>query len=190
MDEKLDKKILDVPHLSQLLDVSKDKWQKTSCGVTALAMVTSYYLGNDSPTIDELIDEGVLINGYDKEFGWKHSSLVVIARNHGLHGYQQEFKSREKSSEDRLTLEGIEKIKKVILNNIPVLVSVKPFFRKNKASHFVVLIGLKMDGNKLTGFYYNDPESEEKGDGEHEFVALERFLEYWRKMAIFISRRA
>ena len=73
---------------------------------------------------------------------------------------------------------------------VPVIVSVEKLFRSNKSTHLVVLTGVVIERGELKGFYYHDPESRERGDGEHEFVSLERFLEFWRKMAIFISRSA
>ncbi|HJN62895.1 MAG TPA: C39 family peptidase [Candidatus Paceibacterota bacterium] len=183
-----DKKILNVPHFSQILDVNDDSWHSRACGVATLAMIIKYYLGNDFFSLDSLIKEGLSIGGYDKKYGWTHSFLVLLAHNYGLYGYQEEFKSRNKVFEKKLVEGGIEKFKNTLLNNKPVIVSVDVGFRNNKETHLIVLVGVEMEKGKLKGFYCNDPQSDKRGDGEQEFVDLERFYKFWRKMAIFISK--
>jgi len=185
-----EKKILNVPYLSQILDVKNSDWHNRACGVASLAMVVKYYLKDNSPLLDDLIEEGISIGGYDEKYGWTHNFLVLLAHNYGLYSYREEFKSKDSLFEEKLIKGGIEKIKNTILNDRPVIVSVDIGFRNNKGTHLIVLTGVEIEGDKIKGFYFNDPESEEKGVGEQEFVDLERFLEYWRKMVIFVSKEA
>jgi hypothetical protein len=189
MDGRSDKKILEVPHLSQILDVKDGDWHNRACGVTALAMLIEFYSDKEnSSSLDDLIKEGLSLGGHDDRYGWIHSFLVLLAYNHGLCAHQEEFKSSDKSFEEKLSKGGMEKFKKSILNAEPVIVSVDVGFRHNKTTHLIVLTGIKIEEGSIKGFYFHDPQSEERGDGEHEFVALDRFKEYWRKMAIFVSK--
>jgi hypothetical protein len=183
------KHIINVPHLSQILDVKDSDWHNRACGVVSLAMVMKYFLNLDAPTTDELIKEGLSIGAYNEKVGWIHGRLVLLAHNYSLYAYQEEFKSSHLEFEEGLCRGALEKFKNSILNNNPIIVSVEPNFRNNKVSHLIVLIGVEFEENNIKGFYLHDPQSKKRGDGEAEFVSLERFMEYWRKTAIFVSKK-
>jgi len=191
MDGMLDKKILDVPHLSQILDVTDEYWKRRACPIVALSMILKYYLGDkDSFNPNKLIEEGLSINAYSQDVGWKHENLVLLARNYGLHGYSQEFRSLDLETQDRLVREGLDKVTNTIVSGNPVIVSVKEFFSDNKATHTILLTGVEKESGKLLGFYYRDPILSKRSGKDHEFVDLKRFLEFWRKMTIFVSKEA
>ncbi len=193
------KKILEVPYYSQKLDVVDEKWKDKACGVTSLKMVFEYYLRNtkDVPTINDLIGEGIFIGGYSKH-GWIHDALVILARNHGLDAYRQEFKShtidlikkifRTSIFEEELLKKGVNKIIKKIEMENPVIVSVRGRFKKDGEFHMIVINGIEKDRDITKGFYYHEPNSDNKEDGMSNFVDIETFKKYWRKMAIFVYK--
>lgn len=187
--------ILNVPYYSQHLDVEDEKWKPRACGIVCLKMAMDYY-GRKTPPIDDLIKEMEFINGFG-DFGSEHESLVMMARNYGLHAYRQEFKSLindhinkkvEKSShEDRLTEEGLNKIIRKLANNQPIIVSAVKNFSDSEKFHLVVLTGIEKEGQKIKGFYYHDPAAFERREGMYKFVPIDIFKKYWRKMSIYIS---
>ena len=195
-----EKKILNVPHLSQILDVGDSKWHLSSCGVACVSMIVHYHLGpNETNSVDSLIKEGLFINGHNDKHGWIHSALVLLLHNHGLHAYQQEFKShtidlenkKAESSvyEEKIINDGLNKISQVLISGDPLIVSVEIGFRKYKTSHLIVLTGVEIVSGQIVGFYFNDPFSEERGDGYNEFSDISRFLKFWKRLAIFISKK-
>jgi uncharacterized protein YvpB len=194
-----EKKIIKTPHISQILDITKKEWNSSACGIASLAMVLEFHLGKENtPSVDRLLEEGLFLGGFKKDIGWIHNSLVLLAHNHGLHSYHQEFRSHfidlEKkvgeisSFEEKLVSDGLNKIKNEILKDNPVIVSVRSLFGKNKDSHIIVITGIEIDGDEILGFYYNDSLSDVRGEGENLFVQKERFLNFWKKFAIFISK--
>jgi len=188
----LDRKILDVPHLSQILDVSNKHWQRRSCAIVALAMILQHHIGSADESLqpDNLIEKGLTINAYNQEYGWKHSHLALMARSYGLHGYNQEFESNSEIFQGDFINDGLKKISNSIYNGNPVIVSMESFFSSNRVTHLIVLSGVENEEGKLKGFYYRDPLLDQRAGEEHEFVTLKRFLEFWRKMVIFVSKEA
>jgi len=184
---------LDVPYYSQRTDVEDCEWRDRSCGIVNAKMVLEFY-GIEIP-ISDLIKEGLCIGGHSKEYGWKHSALAAILRNHGINAYAQEFRSHEidpgecvgKESIDEASFVsgGIKKIKEEIFLGRPVIVSVLPEFAANKVHHTVVITGFKEDEKRILGLYYNDPGAKDQADGEFQFSTLERFVDHWKKFAIF-----
>ncbi len=52
----------------------------------------------------------------------------------------------------------------------------------------VVLTGVaKNNLGEFLGFYYNDPAKTIVEEGKDQFVDYKDFIEYWRKMAIFVK---
>ena len=190
---------LNVPYLSQQLDVTKEEWRDRACGVTALAMILHYHLSDEMCSIDELIDEGVLIGGYG-ERGWIHDGLVALARNHGLSAYRQEFRSmtinvvaktmHASDHEHDLIADGLHTIVRALESGMPVIVSVFGGFRNGGEYHIIVLTGYERDHTRgaLGGFYYHEPNTSDPATGTHAYVNRETFKKYWRKMAIFIRK--
>ena len=194
------KHILDIPYYSQYLDVSDPSWMSRSCGILCLKMVMDFYgleSGVDTPSADELINEGLYIEGNVPAYGWAHNHLVLLARNHGLMAYPQEFRShkidyinkKEEVSEyeDVIIGKGIEKIISSLENKSPVIVSIFKNFKEMDKFHMVTLTGIESENNKIKGFYYHDPDSMIRDEGAHKFVPIITFRKYWRKMAIYVS---
>lgn len=190
------KKILDIPYYSQHDDVKDEYWKSRSCAIVCLKMVLSHFL-NNSPIIEDLIKEGVYIKGLTSTKDWIHDKIVMLARNHGLNSYRQEFKSmtinvdefKEFDSEysEKMLKDGLVKIFNSIKNSQPVMVSVGKKFEEEKKFHMVVLVGYKISNERgIEGFYYNDPDYY-NNEGKNLFVDIEIFKKHWRRLAIFIE---
>ena len=191
--------ILDVPYCSQRLDIEDENWRPRACGIACLKMVMDFHAAKAKrkiPSVDELIRENEFIGGFGP-FGSEHESLVMIARNYGLHAYRQEFKSavndwRNKTAgksrfEDELAEEGVAKKIRKLEEGFPVVVSAAKNFSEEGKFHLVVLTGFQKEGDELLGFYYHDPDSLDREAGRHKFAPIGVFRKYWRRMAIFVS---
>lgn len=186
---------LDVPYCSQHDHVVEPHWQPRSCGVVCVKMVLDFLKPEHEKTVDELIDEAVLMNGYTKH-GWSHDVLVNLLRNYGTHAYREEFRSmhvnvltrqtRPSAYETLLVRNGISKIANVLAKGKPVIVSVDAGFDENADTHLIVLTGVSEDEVGFDGFFYNDPDS--RGGVKKDMHAdLQKFRQFWRKLAIFVS---
>jgi len=175
--------ILDVPYFTQY-SARDFSWQERSCGVACLKMVLDFY-DVGAPTLDDLIEDGKE-DGYIDGVGWKHDYLVKMGLRYGLVGsHRKEFKG----SEDNLYESILEHIK-YLKEEKPVIVSVVKNFEHKDKPHLVVLVGFREDDSgEITGFYYHEPDSlNPADDGNRQFVDMETFREYWRKMSVFLSR--
>ncbi len=184
---------LEIPYYSQRNIVTDLNWKDKSCGAVNVKMVLEFY--GIGVQIDKIIKEMLLINGYDKINGWKHNSLAMLLRNHGVNAYLQEFRSHNIDTENSesnvskyevvLVDSAILKIKKEIYDRNPVIVSVLPNFTTNKEYHTIVISGIKEENGRIAGLYYNDSAAENEEKGKGQFTTIERFLKYWRKFSIF-----
>lgn len=185
---------LDVPYCSQHEHVTEPHWKSRACGVACVKMALDFLRPDQHITVDDLIDEAVVMNGYTKQ-GWSHDALLHLLRNRGLHAYREEYRSMllnpqtrrmvPSAYEAKLVRNGISKIANVLVKGKPVIVSVEGGFGTNVGTHLIVLTGFAEDGAGLEGFFYNDPDSR-GGVKKDVFVELPRFRQYWRKLAIFV----
>jgi len=188
--------MLQIPYFSQLDETIKKIKKQQACGICCVKMVLDYYLPSQKNNINDLIQEGMVIKAYNPDLlggVWVHEGLVRILRNHGIAAYSQEFKSMKvelggaeeegniarpnNEIETSLVNFGMEKIKKCLENNEPVIVSVLPNFAKNQDSHLVIIKGF--ENNQLI---FTDPFS-----GDDLFFTEEHFLNFWKKLAIFTT---
>jgi hypothetical protein len=187
---------IDVPYFSQKLDVEAEEWKGRACGITCLKMALEYAVPRTSPSIDKLIEEALYLGGYEKA-GWKHDVLILLAHNHGVAAYREEYKSRiidlaKKVSsiapfESALTDHGIKKMAEAVETGQPVIASVAGRFQDGGENHLVVLTGTEHEGDRLAGFYYHEPNETDRNEGMHKFVSTDTFRKYWRKFALFIE---
>lgn len=187
--------ILDVPYFSQIKDTKKPEWKNKSCGITALKMVLDFY-GKASPTIDELYQKGLNLNGYLENVGWYHHSLVNIAQTLGYSGITRSWNITKESFEKLASrgftekdiqiierqqfLESIYTIKKELSSQHPVIISLPKGFKKGGSGHLVVLIGYDEEG-----FYVHDPYDQDQ-PGTNIKLNYNKFKEIFEKRAIFI----
>ncbi len=192
---------LDVPYFSQISDVLNLEWQERACTVTNLKMVLEFYARTGAieaiPSIDALIEEGIEIHAYDPSVGWNHEGVVRLARNHGVNAYAQEFRSMTidrlagsaapSMFSEKLLNEGLGKIAHHVEEGHPVIVSVLPGFGNNTQYHTVLVTGVEhTEDGSISGFWCLDPFLERAIGTEAIRVDLERFKQYWRRLAIFI----
>ena len=172
-----------VPYYSQRTDVTDQAWQSRACGVACVAMVI-VYRGGVIKSLDALIEEGREIGAYREGVGWMHDGLVALAGRHGLKLYREEFKDETVEGEQHLE-QGIEKIVTALKQGRLVLVSVARGFEDATKPHLVLLTGTEGDEGAITGFYYHDPDADTKEAGMNQFVPLEIFKRFWRRLVIF-----
>jgi len=196
------KKILDVPYLSQFNNLNDVEWQGKACGVTCLAMVLAYYEGEPRP-LKALIELGTELKAYTSKYDWYDSGLCSIANNLGYSAFRRRW-ALSKIDEDffvkegrtiadneaynaQAVKEGLYSIENSLRLGVPVIVSVNKSFDEHNHGHLIVLTGYEKDGEKLAGFYYNDPNSRDK-KLKDEYAHLQLFLEHWKRRGVFIIK--
>jgi len=162
---------LNVPYYSQY-DESLDKdWQRRACGLVCLKMVLDFHKV-ETPEINEFLKLVLGKGTYHNSNGWIHNKLLEIAVGFGVEAFRKE------------KMEDEEKLKISLDEGNPVIVSIKArrFLPEFEGKfHQIVLTGYNGKG-----FYYNDSDYQ-GNEGKDLFVPIGKFMEYWRKMAIFIS---
>lgn len=187
--------ILEVPYYSQLRDTQKSDWKNKSCGITALKMVLDYYRKTNF-SVDDLYLKGLELNGYLKDVGWYHYSLVNIAQALGFNGATrswnipneafEKLQSRGFTAKDiqiiekQQYLEALYTLKNELNLHHPVIVSLPKGFEKGGSGHLVVLIGYDKEG-----FYTHDPYDQDR-PGAKVKLNYNKFKEIYEKRAIFI----
>ncbi len=168
-------------HYSQHEHIEKD--QNVSCGVTALAMVMNYVCEEYALTPEEIKKKANDIKGHIEGVGVSHEHLTFSARNNGYCVYREEFYNKqENESTEALKNYSYKKLKKLIDDGIPVMVSIN--FKKG--SHLTVLIGYKEKDGKIEEWYFADPEKK----GEEWKVTLndEEFKNVFRYRVIIVYK--
>lgn len=183
---------LDIPFFSQLDNTVPENIQRSVCAIACVKMLCDWK--NSNTSFIDLYKEAEIIGGREVS-GWNHETIVRLLRNHNLLAYRQEFightinlqtlevepSKHSKDFEDK----GIEKIKKEISENKPVIVSVFAGFSqdaKNKKSinmvnHIVLITGFDEDS-----LFVHDPIFDTSTK-----VSWEHFLKFWRRLAIFVE---
>ena len=176
---------------SQYRDINEEDWKSRSCSIASLWMALKSLKNDFDLTPDDLLKEGLSINGYLDSGFWRHSSIVILAHNHGLAAFAEEFKSVpfgvETKYADPLRDYGVEKIFNFLKEEKGlVIVSVPKGFTDVYKPHSVLLHSVvEEDGKRY--FVYNDSEKENEEEGKDLKISLEEFTNKWRKLAIFVS---
>ncbi len=177
--------LLSVPYYSQYIDVVDKKWQPRACGVTCLKMLLGAQFVR-TPSIDEMIRQGELIGAYGPS-GWTHDGLLSLARKYYTKLSRAEWRQAEGKIADELNEKGIEFLISKLRAGHPLIVSAIKNFEVADKFHMVVLTGFEEEDEKVTGFYYHDSDTHQRGKGKNIFVSIEIFQTSWRRMAIFQS---
>ena len=196
---------LAIPYYSQYKEVTSDEWKGRACIVTCLKMALDHVSPGSAPSLDRLIEEALihsasmmehgLITAQSATHGFVHDVIVVMAHNHGVAAYREEFKSLSLDAENKpapspyveaVLQKGIEKLKTSIENNHVPIVSVLPGLSDGESFHTILLTGFEEEEGRVKGFYYHDPDAKDLPRNDL-FLSLSEFLKYWRKMAIFIG---
>ncbi len=173
--------ILEIPFYSQYDDVLDETWRSKACAVTCLKMALDFSSTN-TPSIDELIKEGVSINGYTPH-GWSHDVIVFLAHNHGVPAYREEFRSANTNFQKELENIGLQRIIMAVTKKRGVVASI---IKPNDSYHTVLTVGFEGEEMNPTHIVYHDPDTKDGGSAFQK-VSLQDFLEKWRKLAIFIG---
>jgi len=176
--------ILPVPYFSQKTDVTGEEWKERACGILCLKMVLDF-LGAETPEVDNFVQKGVSLGAYG-EWGWLHAGLVAVASSFGIDMERKEFRSNDTKEAQRLLDVGINDIIASIEHEKPVLISAIKKWVEVKKFHMMVVVGFEMNEGVLKGFYYHDPDAYTSSEGKDQFVPIDTFKKYWRRMAIFI----
>ncbi len=191
------KTILPVPYASQYSIGRDSDGLSRACGAACVKMILDYRSKSDADFLS-LVREGQTIRGaYISGIGWSHVGLTALFRNHNVGAYAEEFRAIDvdtknqefrPSTYEALHVErGMQKIAGKILDwQLPVIVSGIKNWKEKDKPHDVVITGVEKDGERITGFFYHDPDDEDK-DGRNNFVDKETFRTYWRKFAIFVD---
>jgi hypothetical protein len=182
MTGKYDKKI-ETPYYSQYEDVEALEWQHRVCGLAAVKMAAEALLGERIVSLDDLIQQGLEKDAYIEGVGWKHDGLIELLKSFAVSAHRAEYK------EEGLEDDGISAMTSALSDGGLVITSVAPGFGDNDGSHLILLTGFRRnEAGELEGFYYNDPGCRNEQDGKDLFVDRLRFLEYWRKLVIFVQK--
>jgi hypothetical protein len=171
-----------VPYSSQHKDVADAYWKKRACGMACVKMTLDFFK-KDAPSLDDLIWQGVRIDGYGPS-GWLHSALVSIFDMYGIRAERKEFKA----ADDGLFETGISEIVRSLEEGMPVIVSAVKKFEETDKFHMVLLVGFEKEDDKITGFRYHDPDTETPEEGMNRSVSFEQFKKHWRRLALFVHK--
>jgi len=195
---------LDIPYHSQFDEITVPEWKERGCAIACLKMCFDFLEPNKTPSVTDLFAEGQIIiedminKGLLKleninAHGWPHDVVTLIAHNHGITSYREEFRSIDVDIKNKtfsqnineagiLKDKGIQKIRETLENKKPVIVSV---MRKN-GPHQIVVVGFEDNLGTTTGFYINDPDNR-TGEKQGIFMSLSEFSDSWKKFAIFVG---
>lgn len=176
---------------SQYIDIKKEEWRNKGCSISALWMGLKILNQDFYLSLDDLLEEGISINGFKDGF-WNHQSITILAHNHGFASYSEEFKSspfgKDTEYAESINEYGVNKIFEFLKEKSGVvIVSVPKNFDQVDKPHSILLHNaLEKDGIKY--FIYNDSEKFSKEEGENLEISLQEFKNKWRKLAIFINK--
>lgn len=195
---------LDVPYYSQFNDVQNPEWQDKACSVACLKMALDFLQPHRVPDLNALMSEAFthgtsmlehgLVTETAAKHGIPHDVIVLMAHNYGVTAYREEFKSLtakdgamiESEYAPAMLEKGLQKITAMLETGSLVIASILPGLSSGSSNHTILLIGFEDNAGTLTGFYYHDPDSKTEARNS-EFISLEDFLKYWRKLAIFVG---
>ncbi|HEY4490141.1 MAG TPA: C39 family peptidase [Candidatus Paceibacterota bacterium] len=194
-----------VPYYSQFKDVKNKELMEKSCTLTCLKMGLDYFLNEETPSIDDLFEEASLIakdmerkgtiGKHSLDHGLTHDIIVLLAHNHYLQAYREEFKSvnvdlkkrifTPNKFKDEMLEVGIQKIIASLINGHLIIASVLPGLSRGLSFHTILIIGFREVNKEPIGFIYHDPDSKD-AMRSNQFIDLDSFKKFWRKQAIFI----
>ena len=163
-----------LPRYSQYLDVVDPAWQPKACGIVALRTVLAYWQGEENIlSADALIQEGLALDGFISGIGWKHQTLVDIARAQGCEAQRADW-SKEDSSAAFTHLQDA-------VARGPVIASIHTHLDPTSPDgHLIVVHGID------TAVHYYDPAQKER-DAIPQEAPIADFISGWKKRVILIS---
>lgn len=196
---------LDVPYHSQFSPAIPPEWQERVCSLCCLKMAFDFLIPDRAPDFSTLIKEAAvhtrsmiehgLITEKAGSHGFVHDVIVSLAHNYGVTAYREEFKSMALDSNDQsvpspyvadMLEQGLKKITAMLETGSLPIVSLTPGLSAGRSFHTVILIGFEDRDGTLTGFYYHDSDARMEARN-NQFISLEEFITYWRKLVIFLG---
>lgn len=177
---------------SQYRDIKNEDWKSRACSICCLWMGLKSLKEDFNLSPDELLEAGLYINAFVDPGFWKHDRLTVLAHNHGVPAYAEEFKSIpfgvETEYAESILNYGVNKIFNFLKNKEGVVIaSVPKDFQYFDKPHSVLFHSvLEENGKKY--FVYNDSEKENEELGKNLKIDIEEFKIKWRRLAIFLNK--
>ncbi len=163
------KPVFPIKKISQYQNSLEKYWQKRICGIVSLALIIDYYQ-KKLPVIEELFKKGLEINGYIKNIGWRHQSLVELAKFYNLKGKNYDFAYLNEFDAFIMSFS--------FLSQGPFIASVYKNFDPKNEGHLIVVNGFIK--NKV---YITDPQNLKKDK-----IDFEKFINGFKKRIIFIYK--
>lgn len=186
----------EIQFCSQYRDITQEEWKSKACSISSLWMALKYLKEDFVLSPDELLSEAISIGAFSEAGFWLHDRICLLAHNHGLPAYNEEFKSfpfgKETIYAKNIADFGVEKIFNFIKNKEGFVISSVPKnFDNIDKPHSILIHDVKTEtenGIKKRYFIYNDSEKLTEAEGVNLLVDLETFKNLWRKLAIFINK--
>lgn len=174
--------IINLPLVDQINDTGDDSWKERTCGICAVKMLMSFVNPLlESKPVMSLVKEGIGLDGYLENIGWKHGALVNLAREYDVEtDFQKIFPKTKEEKEKNLKF-----IDKQIKLGQPVIASVFYGFNPQKGGHLIIVHGYKKSGSKIEGYFIQDPDHRPRGNNY--FVTKDEFLKGWRGGLIWLK---
>lgn len=175
--------IIKIPLVDQRKDVKDKKWKKKSCAICSMKMMMEFsnkkHLKID---IGQLANEAMKMRGYLKNIGWKHKTIIDLAKKYGINlGFIKQFPKtlKEKSK-------WLKKLEDSIVKGKPVMVSIYYKLSKKNGGHVVVVNGIRKNGKIILGYHIQDPDNSFRSNNY--CVSKDKFLLGWRGGMIYFTK--
>ena len=132
--------------------------------------------------INVLVDEARKMGGYFEGVGWKHKTIVDLAKKYGHKlSFIKKFPKTitEKSK-------WLKKLEKNIVQGKPVMASIYYKLSKKNGGHVVVVNGVRKNGKIVIGYHIQDPDSHFRGNNY--YISKDEFLLGWRGGMIYFKK--
>lgn len=146
------------------------QWTHRICAICSLWMLLKLRDPDFNVSVMDLVKRGLEKDGYIERVGWKHASIVEVAKDFGLE--LQYTKKFYYTTEEKET--GLLVINHNLEKGQPVLVSV----RRPSNSHVLIINGFKEDGGEIVGYFVQDPDG--RVYGHNYFLTKSEFMSSWR----------
>lgn len=204
---------LDIQHVWQLDPENKlpKKDARKICAIACMKMLIDYLPPEEDKSIklSEIQDWLIANNGRNVDGNWVHPAQVNYFKKIGYSAWRRNWNveqipqwfldnegydqvqydnvvSQIKAEDEFDTLD--DKIKHTLVNalrsNTPVITSIKLGFDEHGHNHQIVLSGYKKDSSGEY-FYINDPMNDPDTSKALQLISVEKFLEYFNRIAIF-----
>lgn len=158
-------------------------WSWRGCGVCCVKMALDYYGG--SVPVAQLVDEGVLLGGYDteKDVGWYYKPLLKLAEKYELRGFTSSYLRA-----NELARHVIDK-RFVIASVSPTIIRMDEHIpSKRKSGHLVLAVGVRVQRGKVLGFYINNPSGKTPEMRKNAYIPIKAFVAAYGERGIVLSR--